>query len=232
MTTTTQLRALVVEDDPDIGQLLVHYLKKAGFEPTLLTQGRDVIPQVRRSVPDVIILDVMLPGQDGLEICRALRADGDTGHVPIIMLTARGEEADRIVGLELGADDYITAVQPGRGDRARAGAAAPGAARRRARQPDQLWPAVDGHRPARRQDQRPGGAPDRQGVPAAPVLMEHRGRVLSRDLLLTDVWGIAHRVAPARWTSRPSPAGELPVLADAIVTVKQFGYKLIDPPPA
>ena len=75
---------------------------------TLLTSGKDVVARAKRQLPDVILLDLMLPGMDGLEICRALRADPVTARVPIIMLTARAEESDRIVGLELGADDYIT----------------------------------------------------------------------------------------------------------------------------
>ena len=119
MTAPPAQRVLVVEDDPDIGQLLTHYLQKAGFEPTLLTSGRDVLARARREAFDVILLDIMLPGLDGLQVCRALRADPGTAQVPIIMLTAKGEEPDRIVGLELGADDYITKpFSPERGDRA------------------------------------------------------------------------------------------------------------------
>ena len=234
MTTTTQLRALVVEDDPDIGQLLVHYLKKAGFEPTLLTQGRDVIPQVRRALPDVIILDVMLPGQDGLEICRALRADADTGHVPIIMLTARGEEADRIVGLELGADDYITKpFSPGEVI-ARVRALLRRA--QRATAPDSrisygpLSMDIDRH------VVKTNGQEVRLTAKEfllLQYLMEHRGRVLSRDLLLTDVWGYSYTGGTRTVDVHIRRLREkLPLLADAIVTVKQFGYKLIDPPPA
>src|SRR5688500_2101401 len=101
-------RILVAEDDPDIGNLLDHYLKKAGFLPTVVTSGRDVMPQIKREAPDLLVLDLMLPGLDGLEVCRAIRADANAASIPIIMLTAKAEESDRIVGLELGADDYIT----------------------------------------------------------------------------------------------------------------------------
>src|SRR6478672_5946058 len=101
-------RILVAEDDPDIGSLLEHYLKKAGFLATIITSGRDVMPQVKRDSPDLVVLDLMLPGLDGLQLCRAIRADPNTAAIPIIMLTAKAEESDRIVGLELGADDYIT----------------------------------------------------------------------------------------------------------------------------
>src|SRR3954467_6731976 len=101
-------RILVAEDDPDIGSLLEHYLKKAGFLATLVASGRDVMPQVKRDTPDLVVLDLMLPGLDGLQLCRAIRADANTAAIPIIMLTAKAEESDRIIGLELGADDYIT----------------------------------------------------------------------------------------------------------------------------
>src|SRR4030095_7314739 len=101
-------RILVAEDDPDIGSLLEHYLKKAGFLPTVVTSGRDVMPLIKRDTPDLVVLDLMLPGLDGLQLTRAIRADSATALIPIIMLTAKAEESDRIVGLELGADDYIT----------------------------------------------------------------------------------------------------------------------------
>jgi DNA-binding response OmpR family regulator len=101
-------RVLVAEDDPDIGTLLEHYLKKAGFLPTVVQSGRDVMPHLKRDAPELVVLDLMLPGLDGLQVCRAIRSDSTTAAIPIIMLTAKAEESDRIVGLELGADDYIT----------------------------------------------------------------------------------------------------------------------------
>src|SRR5688572_9422456 len=101
-------RILVAEDDPDIGSLLEHYLKKAGFLPTIVSSGREVMPVIKRDTPDLVVLDLMLPGLDGLQLCRAIRSDAASAAIPIIMLTAKAEESDRIVGLELGADDYIT----------------------------------------------------------------------------------------------------------------------------
>src|SRR5262249_14429906 len=101
-------RILVVEDDRDIADLIVHYLANAGHEAQILTNGAEAMGAARRTPPDVLILDRMLPGADGLEICRAMRGDPATAGIPIIMLTARAEESDRIVGLELGADDYVT----------------------------------------------------------------------------------------------------------------------------
>jgi two-component system response regulator BaeR len=97
-------RILVAEDEPKIARVVKDYLEAAGFTATLIARGDEVIPQFRKSAPDLIILDIMLPGRDGLEICREIRK---TSAVPIIMLTARAEEIDRLLGLELGADDYI-----------------------------------------------------------------------------------------------------------------------------
>ena len=101
-------RVLVVEDDPDIAMLLARSLARAGFAVDQISSGADVLPTLRRGQPDLLLLDLMLPGLGGIDICRALRADPSTAALPIIMLTARAEESDRIVGLELGADDYIT----------------------------------------------------------------------------------------------------------------------------
>jgi DNA-binding response OmpR family regulator len=101
-------RVLVVEDSQDIADLIRRYFERAGHTVEHLTTGHDVVAHARRMPADLVVLDVMLPGMDGMLVCQALRGDAATAAIPIIMLTARGEEADRIVGLELGADDYIT----------------------------------------------------------------------------------------------------------------------------
>ncbi|HEX7030216.1 MAG TPA: response regulator [Gammaproteobacteria bacterium] len=95
---------LIVEDEPKIAELLADYLRAAGHAPRILSNGNDVVPAVRERAPDMLLLDLMLPGRDGIDICRELRTFTD---VPIIMVTARVEEVDRLLGLELGADDYI-----------------------------------------------------------------------------------------------------------------------------
>ena len=101
------LRVAVVEDEPDIAEVVQYNLKKEGFQVELHGRGDAALEAVRRRPPDLIILDLMLPGMDGLEITRALKRDAATAAIPLVMLTAKGEELDRIVGLELGADDYI-----------------------------------------------------------------------------------------------------------------------------
>src|SRR5688572_7667730 len=100
-------RILVVEDDRDIGELVTRYLEKAGFAVELLSSGRDALKAIAERPPDLLVLDLMLPHVDGFEICRVARGSESTAMIPIIMLTARAEESERIVGLELGADDYI-----------------------------------------------------------------------------------------------------------------------------
>jgi two-component system OmpR family response regulator len=100
----TSDRILVVDDDLEIRNLLGEYLRKNGYHATLVADGKAMWEALARGAPDLIVLDLMLPGDDGLTLCRKLRAEAET---PVIMLTARGEETDRIVGLEMGADDYL-----------------------------------------------------------------------------------------------------------------------------
>ena len=102
-----QTRILIVEDDPDIAELVARYLGKAGFDTARAATGRDALKSIASNPPQLLVLDLMLPQVDGLEICRMVRSDAATAALPIIMLTARAEESERIVGLELGADDYL-----------------------------------------------------------------------------------------------------------------------------
>src|SRR5580765_7826369 len=100
-------RILIVEDDPDIAALVARYLDKAGFVTERVASGREALQTIAARPPELLVLDLMLPHVDGLEVCRLLRANEATAAIPIIMLTARAEESERIVGLELGADDYL-----------------------------------------------------------------------------------------------------------------------------
>ena len=100
-------RAQVVEDDPDIVELIDHYLRAEGFEVESTADGRRALERLRAESFGLLILDLQLPGLDGLTVCSELRRDKRTSGLPIVMLTARGDEADRVVGLEVGADDYV-----------------------------------------------------------------------------------------------------------------------------
>lgn len=95
---------LIVEDEPKLGQLLVDYLQAAGYRTQWLTNGAEVVATVRQTPPAIILLDLMLPGSDGITLCREIRRFSD---IPIVMVTAKTEEIDRLLGLEIGADDYI-----------------------------------------------------------------------------------------------------------------------------
>jgi DNA-binding response OmpR family regulator len=226
-------RILVAEDDPDIASLLAHYLQKAGFEADVVTSGREVVPHIRKTPPDLLLLDLMLPGVDGLEVCRAVRSDQNTASIPIIMVTAKGEESDRIVGLELGADDYITKpFSPGEVvARVRA------LLRRTARSGSAESPLVYGpiivdiDRHVVRLDHREIKLTAKEFL-LLQYLMQHRGRVLSRDLLLTDVWGYSYTGGTRTVDVHVRRLREkVPFLEDALITVKQFGYKLMEPAP-
>ena len=228
-------RILVVEDDPDIAELVARYLDKAGFTTERVVSGRDALTAIAARPPDLLLLDLMLPHLDGLEVCRLIRGNEATSALPIIMLTARAEESERIVGLEIGADDYLA----------------------KPFSPGELVARV---RALLRRTQRAGGPPAKT-LAYGPIfvdtarhvvsangrdvtltakefllleyLLQHRGRVLSRDLLLTDVWGYRYTGGTRTVDVHVRRLREkLPILIDGLVTVKQFGYKLIDPPPA
>src|SRR6202163_1925056 len=100
-------KTVLIEDAPDLYSLIQYNLEKEGFAMAGLQTGKGAIEFCRRERPDLIILDIMLPGSDGLEICKSIRADPELANIPVIFLTARASETDRIVGLELGANDYI-----------------------------------------------------------------------------------------------------------------------------
>jgi len=101
-------RVLIVDDDPDIQKLVSYNFGQAGFEVATAGTGQKALESVQKQAPDLIILDLMLPDIDGMEVCRTLRQRDNSRRIPIIMLTARGEEIDRVIGFELGADDYVS----------------------------------------------------------------------------------------------------------------------------
>lgn len=223
-------KILVVEDDPDISELIAHYLTRADHQVDRLAHGGEAPRRVRESSPDLVILDLMLPGLDGMMICQALRSDPATAAVPIIMLTARGEEVDRVKGLELGADDYVTKPFSPKELVARVSALL----RRTSRTPS---PSAVLHYRSLTLD------PDKHLVTAdgrevkltakefllLQYLIAHRGRVLSRDRLLTDVWGYQYTGGTRTVDVHVRRLREkLPMLATAIDTIKQFGYRLSD----
>lgn len=176
-------RILVVDDDREVVRLIRAYLEQAGYEVLAAHDGNTALHMARRERPDLLLLDLMLPGKDGLELTRLVRADPALAHTPIIMLTARVDDMDKIIGLELGADDYITKPYNPREVVARV--------RARLRQPEVALPQVlrvgDLELDARRREVRVAGRP----VDLTPtefsllqVLMEQAGYVLTRGELM------------------------------------------------
>jgi len=104
----TDEHIVVVDDEADIRELVDYNLAREGFDVTCAADGEQALDMVRSDHPDLVVLDLMLPDMDGLEVCRTLKGDGQTSNIPIVMLTAKGEEADIVTGLEMGADDYVT----------------------------------------------------------------------------------------------------------------------------
>ncbi|MGH7828544.1 MAG: response regulator transcription factor, partial [Candidatus Binatia bacterium] len=102
------MKILLIEDDRDIAELVEYNLKQEKFQTKVCTSGSVGLTEAKRILPDLIILDLMLPDMGGIDVCKALKQDGKTRHIPVLMLTAKGEEIDRIIGFEVGAEDYLT----------------------------------------------------------------------------------------------------------------------------
>lgn len=224
---------LVVEDDRDIAELVAHHLDKAGYSSEILRSGVEVMPAVRERPPALVVLDLMLPGRNGLDVCRSMRADPRTSAVPIIMLTARGDETDRVVGLEVGGDDYVTKPFSPKELVARVGAVLRRARRERPTRSLLRFGllTIDTDRHVVTCDGRDVRLTAKEFL-LLRYLVEHRGRVLSRDVLLTDVWGYRYTGGTRTVDVHVRRLREkLPLLTSAIVTVKQFGYKLVEDAP-
>jgi two-component system alkaline phosphatase synthesis response regulator PhoP len=223
-------RVLVVEDDADIAELIAHYLTGAGHQVRRIGSGAEVLPSLRREPADLVVLDLMLPGMDGLAVCDAMRSEPATAAVPIIMLTARGEEADRVRGLERGADDYVTKPFSPKELTARVGALLRRVARPAAPVLHYGPISIDGDRHLVELDGEEVRLTAKEFL-LLQYLVQRRGRVLSRDVLLSDVWGYQYTGGTRTVDVHVRRLREkLPVLAEAIETIKQFGYRLVDRP--
>jgi DNA-binding response OmpR family regulator len=210
---------------------MARYLDKAGFITERAASGRDALHAVGARPPELIVLDLMLPHVDGLEVCRLLRANEKTAAIPIIMVTARADESERIVGLELGADDYL--AKPFSPNELVARVRAVLRRAQRGTPPTKTLAygpiALDTDRHLVSSDGRDVTLTAKEFL-LLEYLLLHRGRVLSRDVLLTDVWGYRYTGGTRTVDVHVRRLREkLPVLADGLVTVKQFGYKLVDP---
>jgi two-component system phosphate regulon response regulator PhoB len=221
-------KILIIDDEQDVIDLLSLHLRKAGFALNTATDGAAGLRLAREETPALIILDLMLPKMPGLEICKVLKTDGSTRGIPVLMLTAKAEEIDRIVGLEFGADDYVTKpfsprelvlrvnaiLRRGKGDAGEEKKLSIGAI------------TLD---PARHQVD-VGGRPVRLTsveFKLLSMLMRRQGRVQERDRLLNEVWGyesvIDTRTVDTHVRRLRQKLGKA---ADAIETVRGFGYRI------
>jgi len=220
-------RILVVDDEPDILDLTSLALRQDGFEVETATTGDEALAQLRRSKPDLVVLDLMLPDRPGTEVCRLIRGDKDLASVPVIMLTARTDEVDRVVGFELGADDYVTKPFSPRELCLRIRAVL------RRGTPSEAAPELlsqhglqlDLERHQCRFNEVEIGLTAKEFILLA-TLMRRPGRVQTRERLLEEVWGegiaVTHRTVDTHMKRLREKLGSA---GDLIDTVRGVGYR-------
>src|SRR6266478_7416838 len=216
---------LIIEDERDVVDLLALNLRKAGFATSSTTDGAAGLHKARREKPSLIILDLMLPKMPGLEICKILKSDPGTRQIPIMMLTAKAEEIDRIVGLEFGADDYVTKPFSPREVVLRIR----GILRRGERADESLKAGPISIDPARHQVRVNGKQVNLTSLEfkLLRTLMQRRGRVQDRDRLLNEVWGYESVIDTRTVDTHVRRLREkLGKAGDAIETVRGFGYRV------
>jgi len=229
--TADSSKVLVIEDELDIQQLLAHHFKQAGYRVEAQANGTEGLKRAREGNFDLIVLDIMLPGIDGLEICRILKGDAKTKAIPVIILTAKGEEVDRIVGFELGADDYLTKPFSPRELLLRAKAVlrrtrAPSAEEEKQLSFGDLIIDLPRHKVYVGKKEIELTAIE---FKLLKYLLETRGRVQSRDTLLDKVWGYDAFVTTRTVDTHVKRLREkLGKLESYIETVRGVGYRFAE----
>ena len=222
---------LVVEDEPDIAELVKYHLEKAGLPARVVGDGKQALDLIVREHPTLVVLDLMLPGLDGMEVCRRLRGSPATRGIPVIMLTAKAEEVDRIVGLEMGADDYVPKPFSPRELVARDKAVL-----RRATAPSEPSEAPVMAGGVRLNPGRHEVAKNGQPVSLSAMefrllefFLRHRGRVYSRAQLLDQVWGqdrfVEPRTVDVHIRRLREKIEDNPRKPSLILTIRGLGYK-------
>ena len=222
-------KILIVEDEKDIIKMLEYNLKKEGFRILSVQDGEDALDSANKERPDLIILDLMLPGMDGLEVCRNLKGDTKTASIPLIMLTAKSQESDKVVGLELGADDYMTKPFSPRELIARIKAVL-----RRVKEKDKLPEVlkvgdlfIDLSKITVSVKDKPVELTAKE-FELLKTLIKAKGRVLSRDYLLDNIWGFDHAMEIQTRTVDVhirTLRKKIKSESKRIVTVKNYGYR-------
>lgn len=224
------VKILIVDDEPPIVNVLVYNLKRANYEVLIALDGEEALSQARREQPDLIILDLMLPKLDGLEVCRTLRRERD---VPIIMLTARDDEIDRVVGLELGADDYVVKPFSVRELLARVKNVLRRTVAQAASTPSETLQLNELTLDIARREvywQEVKLVLTTLEFDLLHTLVRHAGRVLSREQLLEQTWGYHYygdlRAVDAAVKRLRAKLRQAAPETDPIATVRGVGYKL------
>ncbi len=226
-------KILVVDDELHIRELVKFNLMKEGFEVSEAGDGHAAVKMVRTEKPDLVILDLMLPGLDGLEVCRSLKGRRETAAIPIIMLTAKSEEIDKVIGLELGADDYLTKPFSTRELTARVKAVL----RRSHKDTSQVGEMVIGE--LRLNFSRYEAYLGKEKLELTPkeyelikLLSTNVGRVFTRDQLLEKIWGYEYfgdtRTVDVHVRHLRAKLAQDTEIADAIETVRGVGYRFRD----
>lgn len=220
------VKIMIVEDDPDICEILQYNLEQENFEVEVIRDGDRALEALFNNPPDLLLLDLMLPGTDGLEIARQVRKDEQLGNIPIIMITARSAEMDILHGLETGADDYITKPFSPREVVARVNALL----RRHRRDQDQVYRLgeleVNFSRHRVRIENREVDLTPKEFL-LLKALINANGRVLSRDQLLDRVWGFDYYGEPRTVDVHIRRLRKkLGRWASVVETVKGFGYRI------
>ncbi len=223
---------LLCDDERDLLSVLDFNLRAAGFETILATRGEEALLALKRRVPDLVLLDLMLPDLAGTEVCRRIKADPRTRHVPVVMLTAKGEAVDRVVGFELGADDYVTKPFSVRELvlRLKAVLRRAGGGRSVERPRERVGPIrvdVEAHRAFVE-----SGEMDLTPLEfrLLTTFMSRLGRVQSREQLLEDVWEMSPDVETRTVDTHVKRLREkLGAGRDLLETVRGIGYRMVDP---
>ena len=224
-------KILVADDEEDVLNLVSMNLKNAGFTVLQAGDGPEAINKTRTQLPALVVLDLMLPGMSGLEVCKVLKGDPVTSKIPVIMLTAKAEEVDRIVGLELGADDYITKPFSPRELVLRVKSVLRRGNGVSGEQADQIKLGVINIDRARHQVRVKGKPVELTATEfkLLTLLIERRGRVQHRDKLLNDVWGYESVIDTRTVDTHVRRLREkLGTAADCIETVRGFGYRVAE----
>jgi two-component system, OmpR family, alkaline phosphatase synthesis response regulator PhoP len=223
---------LVVEDEKDIIEVLRYYLEKDNYRVHVAEDGFTALEIAEKVVPNLIILDLMLPRLDGTEVCKRLKADERLREIPIIMLTAKAEEADKVRGLEIGADDYVTKPFSAKELMARVKAHI---RRREGSLPEKQFEYGGLSMDTVKHEVRWTGTEVELTAKEFELLLymlENKGRVLTRDMILNHVWGYNYfgstRTVDVHITRLRQ---KIPFLSEAISTIKSFGYKLKEQAP-